>query len=119
MTALVDNALGHARSEVVVTVGRRGRSVVVEVRDDGPGISDDVLPRMFTRFAGDRAEATVPGARRHYGLGLALVSEIATRHGGTVTATNRRPPTPAPCSAWSCRSDDHRVSLDFDPQPAP
>ena len=92
VTALVDNALGHARSEVVVTVGRRGRLVVVEVRDDGPGISEDVLPRMFTRFAGDRSEATTPGARRHYGLGLALVSEIAARHGGTVTAANRPAP---------------------------
>ncbi len=92
VTALVDNALGHARSEVVVSAARRGRTVVVEVRDDGPGISDEVLPRMFTRFAGDRAEAPVPGARRHYGLGLALVSEIATRHGGTVTAANRPAP---------------------------
>ncbi len=92
VTALVDNALGHARSEVVVTVGVRGRVIVVEIRDDGPGISDDVLPRMFTRFAGDRTDTTVPGARRHYGLGLALVSEIATRHGGTVTAANRPAP---------------------------
>ena len=92
LTALVDNALGHARSEVVVSVGRRGRVVVVEVRDDGPGISEDVLPRMFTRFAGDRSEATIPGARRHYGLGLALVSEIAARHGGIVTAANRPAP---------------------------
>ncbi len=92
VTALVDNALGHARSEVVVSVARRGRVVAVEVRDDGPGISEDVLPRMFTRFAGDRTETTTPGARRHYGLGLALVSEIAARHGGIVTAANRPAP---------------------------
>jgi signal transduction histidine kinase len=92
VTALVDNALGHARSEVVVSVARRGRVVAVEVSDDGPGISEDVLPRMFTRFAGDRTETTTPGARRHYGLGLALVSEIAARHGGIVTAANRPAP---------------------------
>ena len=47
---------------------------------------------MFTRFAGDRTETTSPGARRHYGLGLALVSEIAARHGGIVTAANRPAP---------------------------
>ena len=94
VTALIDNALGHARQQVEVGLERRGRVVVIEVRDDGPGISDDVLPRMFTRFAGDRQQTDAPGARRHYGLGLALVSEIATRHGGVVTAANR----PAPAS---------------------
>lgn len=93
VTALIDNALGHARWQVEVAVERPGRMVVVEVRDDGPGISDEVLPRMFTRFAGDRQQTEAPGARRHYGLGLALVSEIATRHGGVVTAANR--PAPA------------------------
>lgn len=92
VTALIDNALGHARSAVVVTVGRERRAVVVEVCDDGPGITDDMLQRMFTRFAGDRTEPAAPGARRHYGLGLALVSEIATRHGGIVTAANRPGP---------------------------
>ena len=93
VTALIDNALGHARTQVDVRVGRRGRTVVVEVGDDGPGISAEMLPRMFTRFAGQRPTDDTPGARRHYGLGLALVSEIATRHGGRVTATNR--PAPA------------------------
>ncbi|HEY5981316.1 MAG TPA: HAMP domain-containing sensor histidine kinase [Microlunatus sp.] len=93
VTALIDNALGHARSVVEVRVDRRGRTVVIEVSDDGPGISEEVLPRMFTRFAGQRSEKEAPGARRHYGLGLALVSEIATRHGGLVTAANR--PAPA------------------------
>ena len=92
VTALIDNALGHARSRVEVGVERRARMVVIEVSDDGPGISDDVLPRMFTRFAGDRPESTAPSTRRHYGLGLALVSEIATRHGGVVTAANRAAP---------------------------
>lgn len=93
VTALIDTALGHARTQVDVRVARRGRTVVVEVSDDGPGISEEMLPRMFTRFAGQRPADDAPGARRHYGLGLALVSEIATRHGGQVTAANR--PVPA------------------------
>lgn len=92
VTALIDNALGHARTQVEVRVDRRGRTVVVEVGDDGPGISEEMLPRMFTRFAGQRPTDDAPGARRHYGLGLALVSEIATRHGGQVTAANRPAP---------------------------
>jgi signal transduction histidine kinase len=91
ITALVDNALGHARRQVVVTVERHHGSVVVKVTDDGPGISADALPRMFSRFASDRSAGGTT-QRVHYGLGLALVSEIATRHGGTVAAANRKPP---------------------------
>jgi signal transduction histidine kinase len=45
-----------------------------------------MLPRLFDRFA-SAAEPT--GQRRRYGLGLALVSEIADRHGGAVSAQNR------------------------------
>ena len=92
VAALVDNALDHAGSEVVVRLSRSGRAVVIEVLDDGPGIPADTLPRMFDRFASDRRPSAAPDGRRHFGLGLALVSEIATRHGGTVTAENRRPP---------------------------
>jgi signal transduction histidine kinase len=44
---------------------------------------------MFERFASDHPDTADGAGRRHFGLGLALVSEIATRHGGTVTAANR------------------------------
>lgn len=91
VTALIDNALAHAatRVDVEVTQGKPGMTVCVS--DDGPGIARAVLPRMFERFAGDRSHEG--SGRRHYGLGLALVNEIVTRHGGTVAATNR--PAPA------------------------
>jgi two-component system OmpR family sensor kinase len=92
VAALVDNAVDHASSRVDVRVARAGRSVVVEVLDDGPGIPSDTLPRMFDRFSSDRRPTAETGERRHFGLGLALVSEIASRHGGTVVAENRRPP---------------------------
>lgn len=94
VAALVDNALDHASSEVEVRLRHAGRSVVVEVLDDGPGIPSDTLPRMFDRFSTDRRPTADQGGRRHFGLGLALVSEIATRHGGTVTAENRSGPQP-------------------------
>ena len=90
IAALIDNALDHAVSQVDICVRREGRSVVIDVVDDGPGISEEMLPRMFDRFSSDRRPSERSNGRRHFGLGLALVSEIATRHGGTITAENRR-----------------------------
>ncbi|MCW2810854.1 MAG: Signal transduction histidine kinase [Friedmanniella sp.] len=95
LTALIDNALSHATSAVTVRVGREDGLAVVRVGDDGPGIPPEVAPRLFGRFVSDRGESAVRSGRRHYGLGLALVSEVARRHGGAVTAVNRADATGA------------------------
>lgn len=87
VTALTDNAVQHARHTVSVTVGVRGNTAVLEVADDGPGIAPDVAARLFERFTS--TGHTRPDGTRSYGLGLALVSEIAARHSGQVTADNR------------------------------
>jgi len=90
VTALLDNAIRHARSEVTVEVRADRAQVELDVTDDGTGIAPEVLPTLFDRFA--TGTATAPDrpttGRRRYGLGLALVSEIAARHRGTVTATS-------------------------------
>lgn len=59
--------------------GRPGWRFTVE--DDGPGISDDVMRRLFTPFFTTRKEGT--------GLGLAVVMHIVLMHEGEVTAANR------------------------------
>ena len=82
VTALVDNAVRHAASAVTVSARRRGAHADLEVIDDGPGVAADAAPHMFERFARGRTEPET-GPRR-YGIGLALVNEIATAHGGTV-----------------------------------
>jgi len=87
LVALLDNALDHAAHRVDMHVHKTRRHVIVRVADDGPGISPDVIPRMFDRFASSRAPNDL-ATRRHYGLGLALVSEVANAHGGKVTAAN-------------------------------
>jgi signal transduction histidine kinase len=86
LTAVVDNAIRHAQQTVRIEVRlRNSRDAVVEVHDDGAGIAPDMLPKLFERFA----SAPDPSdRRRRYGLGLALVSETAARHGGTVDARN-------------------------------
>ncbi|MGZ4428521.1 MAG: sensor histidine kinase [Nocardioidaceae bacterium] len=86
--SLLDNALDHARSHVEVTVARHGHDAVVTVVDDGPGIPADQVPRMFERFTSSRAGSETPG-RRHYGLGLALVADVAAAHSGSVGAGAR------------------------------
>jgi len=71
---------GHAE----VVLGRRGDVVLLEVRDDGIGVADDELPRLFERmFRGTNAlEARIPGT----GLGLALTKELVEEFGGVVSA---------------------------------
>jgi signal transduction histidine kinase len=89
VTALVDNALDHARSRVDVEVRAARRKVEVVVVDDGPGLPPDSDPRrLFDRFTSDR-DLGRPGARRHYGIGLALVADVAAAHHGSVHAGRR------------------------------
>jgi signal transduction histidine kinase len=57
------------------------REVVrVEIEDDGPGISNEIMKRLFEPFASGRREGT--------GLGLSIVRRIVEAHGGTVRAEN-------------------------------
>ena len=88
VTALVDNALDHAAACVEVRVHRHGREAEVLVLDDGPGIPDEVRPRVFERFTSGRPASARPGGR-HYGIGLALVADVAAAHDGTVSAHGR------------------------------
>jgi two-component system sensor histidine kinase TctE len=84
---LLDNALLYAGNASVVTlrVRRSGEMAVIEVEDNGPGLSPTNLQHVFERFW--RA-SELPGG---CGLGLAIVAEIARRHGGTATAQAVQP----------------------------
>jgi PAS domain S-box-containing protein len=70
------------RIEVTTAVARRGRQVKVTIRDSGPGIPPDVMPRIFDPFF------TTKDVGRGTGLGLAITYGIVQEHGGTITATN-------------------------------
>lgn len=82
---LATNALRYAGSGTTLELGvaREGESVVVTAADDGAGVAEDDLPRLFERFyRADRVRAS-----RGTGLGLAVVKHVVTAAGGTVEAT--------------------------------
>ncbi|MEU0882239.1 HAMP domain-containing sensor histidine kinase [Lentzea sp. NPDC005914] len=82
---LLDNAERHAGTAVVVRL-RGGPSATIEVIDDGPGIPEADRERVFDRFTRlDEARTRAAGGA---GLGLAIARRIATRHQGTLKATD-------------------------------
>ena len=87
---LVDNAIAHteATTGLVRIEARRegGSQIAITVLDDGPGVPEDELPRIFDRF--HRAGTERASAEGGAGLGLAIVRAIAEAHGGTVAAAN-------------------------------
>jgi two-component system sensor histidine kinase BaeS len=85
---LVENAYKYASQKIRVSVGRSQDSVVVNVDDDGPGISPAERQHVFERlYQSSRSPARQAGS----GLGLAIVKELVVAMGGTVDAG----PTPA------------------------
>lgn len=85
-TNLIDNALKYAKSSDKLVLGARDVPTGVEffVRDFGPGISSEHLPRLFERFYRvDKARSRESGGT---GLGLAIAKHIVLAHGGTIRA---------------------------------
>lgn len=83
---LLANARTHTPPGTVVTTSLEpsadGRSAVITVRDNGPGIPPKLLPTVFDRFArGDSSRSREKGST---GLGLAIVSAVVGSHRGTV-----------------------------------
>ncbi len=81
---LVGNALAHTPDGTPVSVRVRngGALAVVEVHDDGPGMTAEVAGRAFERFS--RADASRSRDAGGSGLGLAIVRAIVDAHGGDV-----------------------------------
>ena len=71
-------------------VCRRVRSEIeILVDDDGPGIGEDALERIFERFYTDRPHQ---GFGQNSGLGLSISKQIIEAHGGRIWAENRPGP---------------------------
>jgi PAS domain S-box-containing protein len=75
ITNYVTNALRHGSPPVCVNVSTDAGMALVKVSDAGPGVRQNILPRLFARFSGSgKADST--------GLGLFIVRELARAQGG-------------------------------------
>lgn len=89
LSNLVDNALKYGKEGGRVTLSGRieGDACLLEVADDGPGISPEHLPRIFERFYRvDRGRSRELGGT---GLGLSITKHIVESHGGTIRVESR------------------------------
>ncbi|MCD6351653.1 MAG: HAMP domain-containing histidine kinase [Armatimonadetes bacterium] len=86
---LVSNAIkySHEGGRVRVSVRAEGDEVVLEVSDDGPGIADEDLPRIFDEFY--RTPQSRQSGIEGTGLGLPIVRSIVDRHGGTIDVRSK------------------------------
>jgi signal transduction histidine kinase len=88
VTNLVGNAVKFSRrgGQVTVRVDRKDQQVVLDVTDQGLGISAEDQAQLFTEFfrSTNPDALAVPGT----GLGLSIVKHILVRHGGTIDVTS-------------------------------
>jgi two-component system, OmpR family, sensor histidine kinase ChvG len=95
---VVSNLLSNAQSfsepgsKVRITCRNRRSNIEIIVDDDGPGIREDALSRIFERFYTDRPHQ---GFGQNSGLGLSISKQIVDAHGGRIWAENRTGPVDA------------------------
>ncbi len=111
---LVGNALVHtpAGTPVSVHVHNGGALAVVEVHDDGPGMTPDVAERAFERFSradASRSRDSGGSGAGGSGLGLAIVRAIVVAHGGEVVLQS------APGAGTTVRVELPRALADVGP----
>jgi signal transduction histidine kinase len=87
---LLNNAIKYTPSGTAITIDvlHEGHDVVIAVRDQGPGIATDVLPKLFTPFAQRKGKHSARDGG--LGIGLWLSKRLAVLHGGTLHVRSRR-----------------------------
>ncbi len=85
---LLENAIKHSPEDTTIEVNVKevGKNVLVEVVDQGEGISDEVFPYLFEPY-NPRSKKS-PDASRGMGIGLSICMTIVQAHGGTMRAYN-------------------------------
>ena len=87
LSNLIENATRHTRpgTTIVVSAAIEGGDAIVEVSDDGRGIPNDALARVFEPFF----RGATGGTPRGTGLGLAVARGLVEAHGGHISVHNR------------------------------
>ncbi len=88
---LVENAIKYTPygTLIYITAKKDGNDIAVSVIDNGPGIPQEIKPRVFDMFY--IGENKVADSRRSLGLGLALCKSIINAHGGEIMLTDNQP----------------------------
>ena len=88
---LLENAVFHAKgmTELTLSVSLVGDKAVFEVADNGCGLPDDALQKIFTGSY-EKSAAPVDGTRSNMGIGLSVCAAIVKAHGSEITAENRK-----------------------------
>lgn len=89
MTNLIENAIkyGNDNGKVIVHFEEDKKHFVISVRDNGPGIPSEHLPRIFERFY--RVDKSRSREKGGTGLGLAIVKHILSAHGSKITVASK------------------------------
>jgi len=89
LSNLIRNAISVSNTgdRVRVSVGRHKHTAVIRVLDQGPGIPEEAIQRIFNRFE----QARDPARRYGSGLGLAIAQAVAKLHEGTLSVENVKP----------------------------
>src|SRR5205823_4151087 len=88
---LLNNAAKYTEpgGQIELVAERQGSDVVVAIRDNGIGISAEMLPRLFEMFS--QAMPAIARSQGGLGIGLALVKGLVELHGGTIEAQSAGP----------------------------
>ncbi|MDV5973504.1 Sensor protein KdpD [Streptococcus canis] len=88
---IINNAVKYTPegSQITLTSKQKDQNLVVEVSDDGPGISDQAKEKVFDLFY--TAENAAADGKRGLGIGLSLCKSIITAHGGTIYVRDNSP----------------------------
>lgn len=82
LATLIENSLKYGAGTTTVTATKNGRVVLIKVRDDGEGISDELVPHIFLKGV---------SAGGSTGIGLAVAKDLAKINDGRLELTSQRP----------------------------
>ena len=89
---IMENAIFHAKgmTELILSVHIESKNAVFEVKDNGCGIPEERLDRIFAGYLEREGNAPLDGSRNNMGIGLSVCSTIIKAHGGVIYAKNRK-----------------------------